>query len=94
MCSVNPKSLANPTASWYQHPSTVVGSTITYAVTDGGAGDSDRLAIGSIVDPAGPAIAVVSVAPALPVPALKDWALVLLSLLLAGAGWMRVRRLR
>jgi serine protease AprX len=85
---------SNPTASWYQHPATISGNTVTYQVTDGGAGDSDGVANGTIVDPAGPVLAaVVPVAVAsVPVPTLNEWALMLLALALAGLGWKRARR--
>jgi serine protease AprX len=81
----------NPTASWYQHPATISGNTVTYQVTDGGAGDSDGIANGTIVDPAGPVLAAAAVA-SVPVPTLNEWALLLLALTLAGFGWKRARR--
>lgn len=85
---------SNPTASWYQHPATITGNTVTYQVTDGGAGDSDGVANGTIIDPAGPVLAaVVPVAvESVPVPTLNEWALLLLALALAGFGWKRARR--
>jgi hypothetical protein len=73
----------NATPHWYTHPFTVTGShTLTYSVTDGGAGDDDGVVNGIIVDDGGPGIPV-------PVgleqiPALSEWALALLALLLAG----------
>jgi hypothetical protein len=48
-----------PTASntaphWYAIPATTVGNTITFTITDGGLGDDDLLANGTIVDQGGP----------------------------------------
>ncbi|TAG48586.1 MAG: IPTL-CTERM sorting domain-containing protein [Betaproteobacteria bacterium] len=80
---------SNTTPSWYQHPATISGNTVTYQVTDGGAGDSDGVANGTIVDPAGPVLAAVAGAP---IPTLNEWALLLLALTLAGFGWKRARR--
>jgi hypothetical protein len=44
-------------AHWYTIPSTIAGNTITFSITDGGVGDNDLTANGSIVDPGGPGIA-------------------------------------
>ena len=45
--------LGNLTPSWYQYPATFSGNTISYDLTDGGAGDGDLMADGKISDPAG-----------------------------------------
>lgn len=37
-------------------PSTVSGTTLTYTITEGGAGDADGVVNGVIVDPAAPFI--------------------------------------
>ncbi|MBL0040820.1 MAG: hypothetical protein IPP28_07185 [Xanthomonadales bacterium] len=66
---------ANPTAHWYQYPAAIVGATATYTLTDGGAGDDDLLANGTIVDPSGPAFAQGFGVPATPqpIPTLGDY---------------------
>jgi hypothetical protein len=48
-----------PTASntaphWYAIPATTVGNTVTFTITDGGLGDDDLIANGTIVDQGGP----------------------------------------
>ena len=46
--------LNNPVPHWYVLPGAIVsGDTVTFSVTDGGTGDDDRLANGTIVDPGG-----------------------------------------
>jgi hypothetical protein len=55
-----------PTASntaphWYAIPATTVGNTVTFTITDGGLGDDDLLANGTIVDQGGPGALVVKV---------------------------------
>ncbi|MEN9490754.1 MAG: hypothetical protein RJA63_1203 [Pseudomonadota bacterium] len=72
---------ADPSSHWYQIPASVSGNTITFSVTDGGLGDDDLSANGTIVDLGGPAIA-----PAAAVPSLTAWAMVVLSALLALLG--------
>jgi len=41
---------------WFELPATVVGSIITFSITDGGVGDDDGLVNGQIVDPGGASI--------------------------------------
>ena len=53
----------------------ISGNTITYTITDGGAGDADGSVNGSITDPLGPA------SPATSVPSLSEWAQLLLALM-------------
>lgn len=60
-------------SQWYEHPATIVGNTVTYQVTDGGAGDRSDVA-GVIADPAG--IAIPSSATSVPV--LSQWSVALL----------------
>jgi Bacterial Ig-like domain (group 3)/FG-GAP-like repeat len=48
-----------PTASntaphWYAIPATTIGNTITFTITDGGLGDDDLIANGTVVDQGGP----------------------------------------
>lgn len=43
--------------AWYQlTDATIAGDTITFTLTDGGTGDADNTANGTIVDPGGPAV--------------------------------------
>ena len=75
----------NPAPHFFIFPATIVGNTATFTVTDGGVGDSDGVANGSIVDPMGPgAVAAV--------PTLPQWALIVLALLLTFYGAVALRR--
>ena len=48
------KTADNPTDHWYPLPNAVIeGNTITFTITDGGLGDDDLQANGSITDPGG-----------------------------------------
>ncbi|MEO7253579.1 MAG: choice-of-anchor U domain-containing protein, partial [Casimicrobium sp.] len=78
---------SNAAATWYILPSTVSGSTVTFTITDGGLGDDDLSANGTIVDQGGPALqAVVVATPTVAVPALHPAMIALLALLLALVG--------
>lgn len=68
----------------YRWPqATIAGDTVTFTLTDGGLGDTDLAANGTIVDPGGPAVAAVA-----EIPTLSEWArLMLLGLLVGMAGW-------
>ena len=70
-------------------PSVVAGNTVTFSITDGGLGDDDLTVNGTIVDQAGPAAP--NIANVAGIPTLSEWGLMLLALLLAGAGvwWLR-----
>jgi len=46
--------LGNPVAHWYVMPATISGNTVTFTITDGGLGDDDLVANGTIVDAGGP----------------------------------------
>ncbi|GAB4088931.1 choice-of-anchor U domain-containing protein [Hydrogenophaga soli] len=70
--------------SWYRHPATVAGHTITYTVTDNGVGDSSN-ELGKIIDPVGVGMPSATEG----VPALGPWALACLAALLAG--WTTLR---
>jgi hypothetical protein len=60
----------------------IIGNTITYTITDGGAGDADGSVNGSITDPLGPA------SPASSIPSLSEWAqLMLVLMVLSVIGW-------
>jgi hypothetical protein len=82
---------SNTTPHWYTHPFTRVDSkTISYTVTDGGAGDDDLVANGVVVDDGGPGfpLAVNTTA----IPTLSEWALALLAMLMAGLGLRGAKR--
>jgi hypothetical protein len=64
---------ASPT--WYEHPATISGNTITYSVSDNGQGDNDNV-LGVIADPGGPGVPGGGVSD---VPTLSQWALMLLA---------------
>ncbi len=77
---------ANPmTSHWYILPATIAGNTATFTITDGGLGDDDLMANGTIVDQGGPGLT-------LPVPTLSEWMLMLLGLLVVGSGALYMRR--
>ena len=67
---------SEPAPHWYILPATISGATVTFSITDGGLGDDDLAANGTIVDPGGIGYLVS------PVPALSDGALALLALML------------
>jgi hypothetical protein len=76
---------AGGSPSWYVHPATVVGNTITYAVTDNAQGDSNNTP-GVITDPAGAGVP--GGGGVVDVPTVRGWVLlglVGLMALLAGA---------
>lgn len=81
---------AGQPAHWYALPATVNGNTLTVTLTDGGAGDSDLQANGSIVDPGGAGYAVADI------PTIDERWLAVLALLVAslGAAVLRQRRSR
>ena len=82
---------SDATAHWYTIAATIGGSSVTFTLIDGGLGDDDLLANGSIVDAGGPGLPGPSGAVA-PIPTLSQWAMVLLAGLLALFGLGRVRR--
>src|SRR5262249_8688813 len=88
-----PKPPAVP-AAWYVFPATIVGNTATFTITDGGAGDDDLAANGTIVDAGGPgaAVAVVGTDPFARVPTLSEWALMMLGGLMLMAAMAMARR--
>ena len=82
----------NPMPHWYVlTTATVTGNTATFTITDGGEGDDDLTANGTIVDQGGPGVPS-AVPPITPVPTLSEWAVMLLSLMLAGPAALRLRR--
>jgi CSLREA domain-containing protein len=70
---------ADPSPHWYVLPATIVGNTVTFSVTDGGLGDADLTANGTIVDPGG-------VGTTTAIPTLSEGVLVVLALLLLTVG--------
>ncbi|HLX23944.1 MAG TPA: DUF11 domain-containing protein [Usitatibacter sp.] len=79
---------ANHTPHWYVMPATITGNTVTFTITDGGLGDDDLVADGTIVDQGGPG------AGALRIPTLDARALALLAMLVLATGFVARRRLR
>ena len=66
---------------WYEiTPTSIVGATVTYTITDGGLGDDDLTANGTILDPAGPGVTATAV------PTMPAMVSVALAALLLGAG--------
>ncbi|MEO8752740.1 MAG: choice-of-anchor U domain-containing protein, partial [Casimicrobiaceae bacterium] len=84
----------NVTPHWYSFLTPVSGSTMVFTVTDGGSGDDDLLANGTIVDQGGPGQlgAFNGGNPAL-VPTLDPRALLALMLLLGIGGMFALRRM-
>ena len=72
----------NATPHWYTLPATVSGNRISVAFVDGGAGDSDLAANGTIVDPGGAGIGAAPTS-AQPVPATRPLVLAALAAMLA-----------
>jgi uncharacterized repeat protein (TIGR01451 family) len=77
----------DPTPHWYVLPSVVDGDTVTFAVTDGGLGDDDLTANGTIVDQGGPGVPVGA-----PIPVVSPTSVVLLVVLLSLGGVAILRR--
>ncbi|WP_422843684.1 choice-of-anchor U domain-containing protein [Acidovorax sp. M2(2025)] len=67
---------SEPAPHWYILPATIAGATVTFSITDGGLGDDDLAANGTIVDPGGIGYLVS------PVPVLSAGAVWLLALML------------
>ena len=87
------KTAANTTDHWYQlDASRAVFAndrmSVTLTLTDGGAGDHDLLANGTIVDPGGPAL----VPAPDPIPTLSEWAMIFLASLMGMFAYARTRR--
>jgi hypothetical protein len=82
---------AGAASTWYVHPATVVGNTITYSVTDGGQGDSNTTA-GVITDPGGPGIPMAGGAGVASIPTLGEWARIALFSLMALAAAFSLKR--
>jgi hypothetical protein len=69
----------SPAPRWYVLPSSLGSNTMTFTITDGGLGDDDLLANGTIVDQGGPGVG--GTGPGIPM--LSPWMLALLALALA-----------
>ncbi|AYM97212.1 IPTL-CTERM sorting domain-containing protein [Acidovorax sp. 1608163] len=67
--------------SYASYPATLGANSVTFTLTDGGAGDSDGVPNGSISDPGG--IGVPGAASVENIPTLSEWGMIILSLLLA-----------
>lgn len=78
----------NPVAHWYVMPSTISGNTATLTITDGGLGDDDLAANGSITDQGGPGVPL----PPPVIPTMQQGILALLSLLFLFMGIVVIRR--
>jgi hypothetical protein len=74
---------SNSAAHWYTLPATFTANTATITLVDGGLGDDDLTANGTIVDQGGPAFG-----SATAVPSLSQWTLFLLALVV---GWMGLK---
>ena len=81
---------AGAAASWFPHGS-VVGDSVTFNVTDNGAGDNDTQ-LGAIADPFGPMLLPVAPAGVASIPTLSEWGMIVLSLLAAMVGMGSLRR--
>jgi len=77
----------NAVPHWYQLPAVIAGNTATFSITDGGLGDDDLTANGTIVDQGGP-----GVPGATGIPTLSEWGMILLSGLMGLFGLVQVRR--
>jgi hypothetical protein len=84
---------ANPGGGWYVLPATIAGSTVVFTITDGGLGDDDLLANGTIVDQGGPGNPGPPGSPTA-IPTLTEWMLALMALMLLGSGMVMHRRRR
>jgi hypothetical protein len=86
------KTAARPTDHWYQlDTSRAVFAadrmSVTLTLTDGGVGDNDLQADGTIVDPGGPALVTPD-----PIPTLSEWAMIFLASLMGMFAFARIRR--
>jgi hypothetical protein len=81
-------------AAWYVMPATVGATTITFSITDGGVGDDDLAANGTIVDQGGPGFPPIGGLPGGGVPTLSEWAQLILGALLLLFGMRRLRAAR
>jgi hypothetical protein len=74
---------AGPAPHWYVLPATITGNTVTFSIADGGLGDDDLVANGTLMDQGGPGVPVSATLPLLTqVPTLSEWTAALLALLM------------
>ncbi len=86
------KEAGNATDHYYTIPATVSGNQVTFTIIDGGLGDNDLAANGTIVDPGAIGVPAAGGAPVVqPVPTLSQYALLALAL---GLFLMAARRLQ
>jgi hypothetical protein len=78
-------------AGWYVMPATIVGNTVTFSITDGGLGDDDLTANGTIVDQGGPG-GPGPVGSPTAIPTLSEWMMMLMAFLLLASGMAMHRR--
>lgn len=78
---------ANTTPHWYIFPAAMIGNTASLTIADGGLGDDDLSANGTIKDAGGPALG-----GAFGVPTLSEWMLLVLGLGILGLGILHSRR--
>ncbi len=79
----------NAVAHWYILPATIVGATATFSIADGGLGDDDFAANGTIVDQGGPGV---PGGGATGIPTLSEWAMLALAGLVGLSGLAGLRR--
>jgi hypothetical protein len=82
---------ANPSGQWYVLPATITGSTVVFSITDGGLGDDDLAANGTIADQGGPGNPGPPGSPTA-IPTLSEWALLAMASLLLLSGIRRTTR--
>ena len=78
----------NAVPHWYVLPAAIVGATATFSITDGGTGDDDLAANGTIVDQGGPGGGGGG-GSVTGIPTLSEWMLLLLALLVLTLGTRR-----
>lgn len=81
---------SNTSPHWYLLPATIAGNVVTFSITDGGLGDDDLAANGTLVDQGGPGVP--GPADTHQIPTLSEWALILLALVMGGIGMRRLTR--
>src|SRR5258706_6182246 len=73
---------------WYVLPATITSNTVVFTITDGGLGDDDLLANGTIVDQGGPGNPGPPGSPTA-IPTLSEWPLLLLASMILVIGMRR-----
>jgi hypothetical protein len=93
VCWKHGSTLTDASYHWYQLPATIAGNTVTFSITDGGLGDDDLIANGTIVDQGGPGVPPPGAGVAA-IPTLSEWAMILLAGMMGLFGWRNGRRVR